>query len=135
MVCSFSHERVFNPSLSRITVFKEDKLGFDYPITCRQCSVCPPIDFCTATALRKKEGVIKVDKRLCVGCGTCVEYCNYGAVKLNVEGKPLICDLCGGKPECVSRCPTGALEYLNVEEFSETLDEAKQKLCKIWGIE
>ena len=134
MVCSFFHDRIFNPTLSRITVFKDDKLGFDYPITCRQCNVCPPIDFCTAKALSKKEGVIQVDKWLCIGCGTCVEYCNYGAVKLNVEEKPVICDLCGGMPECVSRCPTGALEYLDVEEFSETLEEAKQKLCKIWGI-
>lgn len=134
MVCSFTHDRVFNPSLSRITVFKEDELGFDYPIACRQCIVCPPIEFCTATALRKIKGVIQVNERRCIGCGVCVKYCNYGAVKLNVDGKPVICDLCGGKPECVSRCPTRALEYIDVEEFSETLDEAKHKLTKFWGI-
>ncbi len=134
MVCSFFHEKIFNPCLSRITVFKEDKLGFDYPITCRQCSVCPPIELCTATALKKREGVIQIVNGMCIGCGTCVKSCNYGAVKLNVEGKPVICDLCGGKPKCVSRCPTGALEYIDVEEFSETLDEARHKLSKSWGI-
>lgn len=134
MVCSFIHERLFNPTLARITVFKDDELGFDYPITCRQCSVCPPMELCPVAALMKKDEVTKVDNQICTGCGNCVKSCNFNAVKLNVEGKPVICDLCGGTPECVFRCPTGALEFMDVNEFSETLDEAKQKLCKLWGI-
>ncbi len=35
MVCSFEHFTRFSPSLSRVTVHKDDRNGLDYPVTCR----------------------------------------------------------------------------------------------------
>jgi Fe-S-cluster-containing hydrogenase component 2 len=29
---------------------------------------------------------------------------------------PLLCDLCGGDPQCVQHCPEGALEYVALDE-------------------
>jgi carbon-monoxide dehydrogenase iron sulfur subunit len=135
MVCSFHHEGRFSPSLSRVTVIKEDKYGMDYPVFCRQCEDCPPIATCPTEALSKNwQGFIAVDTDACTGCGTCVEACKYGAVKLDGRSNPLICDLCGGSPVCVERCPTGALRFEESEEPSELPEEVFRELRGRWGI-
>lgn len=74
------------------------------------------------------------DADTCIGCGVCEKVCKYSAIKLS-EGKALVCDLCGGDPKCVARCPTGALEYVEMPEFIETPDEAFNRLKEEWGFE
>jgi Fe-S-cluster-containing dehydrogenase component len=107
----------------------------DYPIFCRQCEDCPPIATCPTGALSKNEqGSVAVDTDACTGCGTCVEACKYGAVKLDGRSNPLICDLCGGSPVCVERCPTGALRFEESEEPSELPEEVFRELMGRWGI-
>jgi len=133
MVCSFHHTMTFSPESSRVTVIKDDRLGLDYPLMCRQCSDCPPMEACPTQALTREEGVIMVDWQTCIGCGACVDECRHGAVKLHDE-KALICDLCGGGPQCVARCPTGALSYAESPEFVETPCEAFSRLKKEWGM-
>jgi Fe-S-cluster-containing hydrogenase component 2 len=135
MVCSFEHYNKFSPSLARVTVHKDDRNGLDYPVTCRQCSDCPPIDACPEQALsRTGEGLTWCDPDTCTGCGICEKVCKYGAIKIG-EGKAQICDLCGGAPECVARCPTGTLEYMEMPEFTETPLEAFTRLKEKWGFE
>ncbi len=133
MVCSFHHTKRFSPESSRVTVIKDDRLGLDYPLMCRQCSDCPPMEACPTRAISREEGVIKVDRQTCIGCGLCVEKCRFESIKLH-EGKALICDLCGGEPQCVARCPTGALSYADSPEFSETPWEAFDRMKEEWGI-
>ncbi|MBI5375198.1 MAG: 4Fe-4S binding protein [Candidatus Schekmanbacteria bacterium] len=53
---------------------------------------------------------VKVKTESCIGCGTCVDECKFGALLL--EGEIVIvreedCTLCG---DCVAICVTGALE-------------------------
>ena len=135
MVCSFHHAAKFSPSLSRVTVTKDDRYGLDYPVMCRQCATCPPMETCPVQAItRTASGVTHADHDACIGCGRCVEECTYGAVKLTA-GKPLICDLCGGDPECVKRCPTGALTFAESPEFTETPDEAFRMLKERWAMD
>jgi Fe-S-cluster-containing dehydrogenase component len=68
---------------------------------------------CPSKALnRNPEGLVCVDAEKCTGCGKCVKACRLLAIKLHPEKHtPLICDLCGGKPLCVRKCPTKALTY------------------------
>jgi len=40
MVCSFAHEGKFNPSASRIKVFKIEAKGIDVPIIDTSCDLC-----------------------------------------------------------------------------------------------
>lgn len=134
MLCAFYHERKFSTRLSRITVTKEDKCGFDYPILCHQCDACPSVAACPAGALAKTElGVIGLNSEACAGCGLCVNACPYGAVKLDESLKPLICDLCGGTPICVERCPTKALSFSDGE--AEKPEEAIRRILRKWSID
>jgi len=136
MLCSFHHEGKFSPSLSRVTVIKEDRYGLDYPVLCHQCDPCPSVEACPTGALRRTElGVISLDEEACIGCGRCVEACPYDAVKLDKASRPLICDLCGGDPLCVKRCPTGALTFTEAEVEFEKPEEAFRAILRRWGID
>jgi len=135
MVCSFYHEAKFSPRLTRITVIKEDKYGLDYPVFCHRCDPCPAIATCPPDALSKTEfGVIHVNTEACTGCGACVDACVFDAVKLDKSSKPLLCDLCGGEPVCVERCPTGALNFINSENGFRRPVEVFGELLRRWGI-
>jgi len=42
--------------------------------------------------------------------------CPYGNISIHKdERKMLKCDLCGGDPECVKFCATGAIQYVRRE--------------------
>jgi Fe-S-cluster-containing hydrogenase component 2 len=135
MVCSFQHTGRFSPSLARITVVKDDRNGLDYPVICHQCNECPPIESCPVGAISKElGGWTWVERQICIGCGTCIDSCKYNVIKL-AENKAIICDLCEDKPECVTRCPTGALEYIETDESSETYIHAFKRLREMWNFE
>lgn len=134
MVCSFQHTERFSPILSRVRVYRDDRNGLDYPVMCRQCEKCPPIDNCPTGAMKKDlRGVVNVDPQLCTGCGRCQELCKFEAVNLGL-GQALVCDTCQGNPQCVSRCPTGALEYVESGEFTESVQEAFNRMKKEWSL-
>jgi Fe-S-cluster-containing hydrogenase component 2 len=135
MVCSFHHTGRFSPSLARVTVHKDDRNGLDYPLFCHQCIECPPIDTCPVGAITKTaDGWTWVDWQTCIGCGTCIESCKYNVIKL-AEGKALICNLCDGNPECVNRCPTEALSFIETDESTETQIHAFKRLMEMWNLE
>jgi Fe-S-cluster-containing hydrogenase component 2 len=126
---------VFSPSLSRVTVLKVDKFGLDLPLFCRQCEGCPPLEACPTEALtRTEDGRIRAEREGCIGCGTCVDACPYGAIKLDESSKPLICDLCDGSPACVERCPTQAISFEVTEPSTTPPDEILEELKGELGI-
>jgi Fe-S-cluster-containing dehydrogenase component len=47
----------------------------------------------------------------------CIQECPYGAPIMHPEENfVLICDLCGGEPECVKHCPEDAIQYSEVKK-------------------
>lgn len=54
--------------------------------------------------------VYKINKASCVGCCTCMQMCQNGAIKVDADGKcvidPKACQSCGA---CVSACPMTAI--------------------------
>ena len=66
----------------------------------------------------------RIDKDKCIGCGKCVEACNFGAISLQGEGKekkafiePPLCRDCGA---CAEVCPVGAISRAPFQESMAT---------------
>ncbi|MDR1993424.1 MAG: 4Fe-4S binding protein [Nitrososphaerota archaeon] len=115
--CSFEKEGIFNPLKSRIRTTRINTTNL--ASACRACTDAPCVKACPKEALTqsKQTGLIKVDETKCVGCGWCIESCQYGALNLHpITHKPLICDTCNGSPKCVSLCPERALSLRGKSE-------------------
>ncbi|MBP3344631.1 MAG: 4Fe-4S binding protein [Clostridia bacterium] len=58
-----------------------------------------------------------VDKKKCIGCGTCVAICPVEAISFGTDGKAVIdktkCIRCGA---CQASCPVEAIDINKVEE-------------------
>ena len=114
LVCSFEHEKTFNPKKSRIRIVQKEP-GISRPIVCVQCSKAPCIEACPTKAITRddKTGVVVIHEDLCNGCGLCIPKCPFNAIFMHPEQKIAIkCDLCGGDPACVKYCPQRVLHYI-----------------------
>ncbi|MHA1339900.1 MAG: 4Fe-4S dicluster domain-containing protein [Promethearchaeota archaeon] len=134
IVCSMSHSNMHTSDFFVIEVKKEFPKKLRRFI-CNQCGKC--IESCPnkAILIDKKDSHLYIDSTRCDLCGNnmdrlrCVETCPSKAIKpplntyipsQNIEIKsisskypidlPLICDFCGGIPECIEWCPNDAIE-------------------------
>lgn len=75
-------------------------------ITCTQCGEC--IDICPVQAItRDKNGIVRINKKICVGCFMCVGFCPELAMFMHDDYiEPFKCISCG---QCVKNCPTNAI--------------------------
>ena len=72
------------PIYPRIHIEGDDKIS--YAVSCRHCTDPICVKSCIAGAISKKDGVVCVDKKKCVGCLTCVLVCPYGALSTSDSG-------------------------------------------------
>ncbi len=95
---------------SAIRIIKE-KDTFKISV-CDQRGLC--IDMCPVGALtRRKNGVVWLDKKTCIGCQACVGFCPINAMRKSaVRIEPFKCISCGA---CVRACPEQALELVEVK--------------------
>ncbi len=98
--------------------------SFFYPMNCFHCEPAPCVFACPTSAMRKREdGIVFVEKTLCIGCKACVVACPYGAISFNPDTQKVEkCDYCYGRvdrgllPSCVEKCVTNCLYFVRVEE-------------------
>lgn len=122
LVCSFTHEGVFAPALSRIRVVRFMKRGLNVPIVCVNCSRPACVEVCPTGAAHVDRGVpvVRIDEEKCIGCGDCVKACPFGGVDFNYEKEvAFMCDLCDGEPVCVANCIYGALTFEPVRTVAQ----------------
>jgi Fe-S-cluster-containing hydrogenase component 2 len=105
-VCSKAYYKVADREKSAVRVSADDNGGFMISV-CDQCGVCR--EMCQIMALKTMDnGVVQLNKKICVGCLVCVGECLRNYMYFN-DGlpTPFKCVACG---LCVKQCPSGALQ-------------------------
>ena len=107
-VCSETWFKTSDVEKSSIRIHDED--GSFSAVFCNQCGEC--IAVCPTEALyRDKKGIVRVRKKLCVGCLSCVGFCPYGAMFYHPDqAEPFKCIACG---KCADECPAEALAIID----------------------
>ena len=105
--CSLKHFGYFDYSKSRIRIIQEEEHSVIEIHQCIQCEERSCVEACPVDALSVNStyGSIDLDSDVCIGCRACEKACKYHGVMWDYETEqPLICDLCGGDPECLKPC-------------------------------
>ena len=93
---------------------------------CNHCDEPSCVGVCPSGAtFQAPNGIVKIDKDLCIGCGYCVDACPYDARFIDpVAKKADKCDFCsariarGEAPACVDTCTAHAKYFGNLEDPS-----------------
>jgi ferredoxin len=116
---------VVDRGLSSIQILEPGEDELYQAIVCTQCGEC--IDVCPTRALsRARNGVVRRDLSLCVGCLACVGFCKVGAphgaaMRAHFsQVEPFKCVACG---RCARACPEEALHVREVEDAPRTATE------------
>ena len=104
--------------------FKDAMLGRFYAI-CNCCACC-----CGAmqawrrgTPMLASSGYVsRAAADLCVGCGICADFCQFGALSVSDGIVAVDTTVCMGCGVCVSKCPEGALSLVRDPTRGEPLE-------------
>ncbi len=101
-------------------------LGYVYlSMACNHCKEAPCMKACPSMAysFHPETGAVQHNASVCLGCRYCTWACPFGAPQYNKEeGIIEKCHFCyhriekGQKPACAINCPTGALNFGEIEE-------------------
>ncbi len=109
-VCASGGAVPGKPRAPRVHIMRAAVPGTSFAILCQHCLDPQCLKACPNGAISKDDdGVVRMNKSLCVNCGLCIAACPEAAPLREACGEVVKCDLCGGSPACVSVCPTGAL--------------------------
>ena len=103
---------------------------------CQHCLSAPCVEACISGSLITMEGRTGVMHQLetCVGCGSCLLVCPYGALSFDEKKKRVTkCNLCFEKeiPPCIEACQSGALVFQELNSFVQV--KRKRMVQKIGG--
>ncbi|MCR6544398.1 4Fe-4S dicluster domain-containing protein [Dehalobacterium formicoaceticum] len=122
------YQAIFEKPLAKKRVVVEKYGAFSVPLQCRHCEDAPCVQICPTKAMHREAGAdaVLINEELCIGCKWCLQACPFGAITLGDGEKAILkCDLCiirteqGLQPACVDACPTNALKYLSVDQFTK----------------
>ncbi|MDR3053025.1 MAG: 4Fe-4S dicluster domain-containing protein [Coriobacteriales bacterium] len=104
----------------------QNVFGYFVSMACNHCAAPACVAVCPVAALEKngETGIVSLDERLCIGCGSCETACPYSAPSLwEAKGIFTKCDMCsalvaeGDVPVCVSGCLMRALDFGELTEL------------------
>jgi class I fructose-bisphosphate aldolase len=121
VACVASHDSGdYGLNLARLRIDAGNRVGHHKVMFCTLCKKC--LDVCPTDALRwhPQSGAVELLVDKCTACDKCVEICPTQVIVHSDTGiqiasgetldwYPVVCDLCGGEPECARICPTGAI--------------------------
>jgi len=102
--------------------FKDATAGRFYAICncCKCCCAAMKAHFFGIPMLASSGYVSQISEE-CTGCGDCVDFCQFGAIKLNEQAE-VIYEKCMGCGVCESKCPVGAISLKRDPAKGEPLD-------------
>lgn len=129
---------------------KSTGLQQSLPVMCQHCESPPCVDVCpTGASFKRVDGIVLVDRHICIGCRYCMMACPYKArsfVHEDLEnqkphaprGKGCVeaCTLCvhrvdaGGQPACVEACAAEGHAAMVFGDLKDPNSEISQRLRK-----
>ena len=120
------------------------------PLMCQHCADPPCVDVCpTGASFKRADGIVLVDKHICIGCRYCMMACPYQArsfVHKDVtnqkhhapRGKGTVesCTLCvhrvdaGGIPACVEACGKNGNKAMVFGDLKDGQSEIARRLAR-----
>jgi molybdopterin-containing oxidoreductase family iron-sulfur binding subunit len=117
---------------------------FSLPMMCQHCAEPPCVDVCpTGASFKRADGIVLVDRHICIGCRYCMMACPYKARSFMHEhiedqkdfaprgiGCVESCTLCvhrvdaGRVPACVEAAPAGAMVFGDLNDPASELAQA-----------
>ncbi len=104
------------------------------PVLCQHCAspectrVCP-----TGASAKRPDGIVLVDRSVCIGCQYCVLACPYGVRTFSpTEGVIEKCTMCahlidrGGQPACVKTCTGKARVFGDIDDPNSDISKQMQ---------
>lgn len=114
------------------------------PVLCNHCNRPPCVRVCptSATFKDKKNGIVMMDYKRCIGCKTCMAACPYNARYFKEENRAVDkCNFCidtrlnkgEEKTACAAACPTGARTFGDLTDYdSEAYKLIHQPEKVVW---
>ena len=113
-------------NISTFNTFQHPLLPlYHFSLACNHCEIPLCLEQCPSRAYSKNVSLQTIDHDAdrCIGCRYCSWVCPYDAPKfIRARGVVEKCTLCktriedGLKPNCVNLCPTGALEFGDIDD-------------------
>jgi tetrathionate reductase subunit B len=120
------------------------------PVMCQHCAKPACVDVCpTGASMKRADGIVLVDRHICIGCRYCMMACPYKARSFTHEeqegqvghlprGKGTVeaCTLCahridaGGEPACVEACRTDGRSAMLFGDLNDKTSEIAQRVAK-----
>jgi len=124
------------------------------PMLCQHCEHPPCVDVCpTGASFKRADGIVLVDKHICIGCRYCMMACPYKArsfihekltdqLSYNPRGKGCVesCNFCvhkvdagEGTTACVEACNAQSEQAMWFGDLNDPNSEISQRLKRYGG--
>jgi tetrathionate reductase subunit B len=119
------------------------------PVMCQHCAKPPCVDVCpTGASFKRADGIVLVDRHICIGCRYCMLACPYKARSFVHEpltdqkpdvprGKGCVegCTMCvhrvdrGQQPACAESCPEGAITFGDLNDPESAISRRVREIA------
>ena len=122
MACAFEQsKKSCEAAYSNIRVNDYIDDRFVIPNTCLHCEDAWCLNVCPANAIYRDidTNAVVINQNRCAGCKMCIMSCPYANIHFDNERHvSQKCDLCDGKPRCVTHCIGGCLNYEEIDDLA-----------------